>query len=299
MKPGNFFFHLGGWGIGEVVGISFLREEFELEFENVSGIKSLSFHNAFKLLKTMDKEHFLSKRFGDPEAFEAFARKHPLETLRILLRDLGPKTAHEIKSEIEDLVIPKEDWHKWWQSARSKAKKDTIIVTPSHINKPFFLREKELTNTEKFLTSLDSATSTKEKIEKFYTYSRDFPQTFKDPLFLKEAEERLSNLLQHESKTAADEIQILFLLEGLNNKEAIKGIKAFISSSPNLISVIGNISILSLKKRTLEYIRKMRKDYINLFFELLFSIDQSSLKDYLLSQILEEKSSLPELKKEY
>lgn len=298
MKSGNFFFHLGGWGIGEVIDFSFLREEVELEFENISGIKPLSFQNAFKILKIMSKDHFLSKRFGDPEAFEAFARKHPLETMRSLLRDLGPKTAHEIKNEINELVIPAEDWHKWWQTARAKAKKDTLIVTPSHINKPFYLRTKELTTTENLLTSLDKASSTKEKIEIFYSYSRDFPQTFKDETFLKEVKERLSNLLQNESKTGADEIQILFLLEGLNDTEAKRAIKAFITSNPNLREVVVNIGILSLKKRVLENICAIRTDYLDLFFSLLFSIDQSSLKDYILSQILADKSSLPKLKQE-
>ena len=45
--------------------------------------------------------------------------------IRVLLKDLGPKTAQEIKDELCELVIPEKDWSKWWQAARAKIKKDT------------------------------------------------------------------------------------------------------------------------------------------------------------------------------
>ena len=35
MNKGNFFLHNGGWGIGEVIDVSLLREQITLEFDNV------------------------------------------------------------------------------------------------------------------------------------------------------------------------------------------------------------------------------------------------------------------------
>ena len=125
MNVGNFFLHTGGWGIGEVIDVSMLREQITLEFDNVSGNKEISFVNAFKTLLPVAKDHFLARRFGDTEAFETFARANPLETIRLLLKDLGPKTALEIKDELCDIVIPESDWAKWWQLTRTKLKKET------------------------------------------------------------------------------------------------------------------------------------------------------------------------------
>jgi len=99
MKVGNFFIHTGGWGVGEVIEISMIREQISLEFDYVAGHKELSFVNAFKTLIPITKDHFLARRFGDPEAFEAFAKENPVETIHLLLKNLGPKTASEIKDE--------------------------------------------------------------------------------------------------------------------------------------------------------------------------------------------------------
>src|SRR5690606_5482821 len=50
MKVGNFVFHTAGWGVGEFVDISFLREQVSLEFDYVAGKKDFSFENAFRTL---------------------------------------------------------------------------------------------------------------------------------------------------------------------------------------------------------------------------------------------------------
>ena len=50
MNPGNFVFHTAGWGVGEIMDVSFIREQLRLEFDYVSGFKDFSFENAFKTL---------------------------------------------------------------------------------------------------------------------------------------------------------------------------------------------------------------------------------------------------------
>lgn len=99
LNEGNFVFHSGGDGgvVGEVMSVSFLQQKVLIEFEGVMMAKDISFETAFKSLIPLDKDHFLSRRFGDPDGFEAYAKDHPSEVMEILLKDLGPKTAKEIK----------------------------------------------------------------------------------------------------------------------------------------------------------------------------------------------------------
>ena len=59
MKKGSFVFHQNGWGVGEVMDISFIREELSLEFDCISGRKDLSFSNAFNTLTPLKKTIFL------------------------------------------------------------------------------------------------------------------------------------------------------------------------------------------------------------------------------------------------
>ena len=79
MTKGNFCLHLGGWGVGQVIDISYLRREISIEFDLVPGVKEVSFNNAFNILESMSKDHFLARRFGDPDAFESYAKTHSIE----------------------------------------------------------------------------------------------------------------------------------------------------------------------------------------------------------------------------
>ena len=77
MAKGKFVFHIGGWGTGEIMDISFVREQLQIEFENVGGVKELSFTNAFRVLEPLPDTHFLARRFSDPDFFEEEAKKDP------------------------------------------------------------------------------------------------------------------------------------------------------------------------------------------------------------------------------
>jgi transcription elongation factor GreA-like protein len=144
---------------------SLVREEIVIEFEYVVGKKYFSFENAFTHLKTLPCDHFLSRRFGDPDKLEAEGLKDPVQLIRDLLRDLGPKTAAEIKEELWELVIPEDQWSKWWQAARGKTKKDTFIATPANVREPFSLRDSEVSHGERFLVQFEKAKNTSKKIE--------------------------------------------------------------------------------------------------------------------------------------
>ncbi|MES2345811.1 MAG: transcript cleavage factor, partial [Chlamydiota bacterium] len=146
MKPQNFVFHTGGWGVGEIIDVSMIREQLSLEFDYVPGKKDLSFEMAFKTLIPVPKDHFLAERFGSPDLLEKKAKEDPLKVVHMLLRDLGAKTAAEIKDELCDLVIPAKEWTRWWQSARAKVKKDTMIESPEDTREPFRILGKEITH---------------------------------------------------------------------------------------------------------------------------------------------------------
>jgi transcription elongation factor GreA-like protein len=64
MKKGHYVFHTGGWGVGQVMDVSLLREHVLLEFEGTGAVKDLSFDNAFKNLIPVSSEHFLWKSRG-------------------------------------------------------------------------------------------------------------------------------------------------------------------------------------------------------------------------------------------
>ncbi len=289
MKKGNFVFHTGGWGVGEIMDFSFLREQLSIEFDYVGGTKDLSFSNAFKTLLPISDEHFLALRFGNPDELEERLKKNPVEVIHCMLRDLGPSTAAEIKDALCELVIPAEEWARWWQTARAKVKKDTMIETPEDTRNPFRLRETEVAHEDHLQKALEKKPDAAALIQMVYSFLRDFPQTIKNEEFRKNLEDKLKGTLSDAEISDAQELQLHFFMEDLSGGKTYAPTKELITRFTSPEDVIRDIEIVAFKKRALVEIRKLREDWPIFFLNLLLIVDQNPLRDYILTELLKIK----------
>ena len=292
MNKGKFVFHTGGWGVGEIVDVSLVREQLTLEFDYVPGKKELSFATAFKTLIPIPDDHFLALRFGNPDYLEKKAKESPVEVIRMLLRDLGPKTAAEIKDELCDLVIPTTEWTRWWQTTRSKVKKDTMIETPEDIREHFRLRKNELSHEERLQKVLENKPDANTLIQMVYTFTRDFPETLKNNEFKATLVTKMTEMLSFKEINLAQELQIHFFLQDLNNTKTYPIINELIHRFENIEKMVNSIEILSFKKRALVEARKSREDWRESFLDLLFKVNQAPLRDYILSELIAAKADV-------
>jgi transcription elongation factor GreA-like protein/transcription elongation GreA/GreB family factor len=292
IDKGKFVFHTAGWGVGVIIDYSLVREEIRLEFDYVAGKKDLSFETAFKTLIPIPDDHFLAQRFGDPDALEAKAKENPVEVVRLLLRDLGPKTAAEIKDELCELVIPEKEWTKWWQAARGKIKKNTMIETPEEIRKPFILRESEISHEERLQKALETKPDANTLIQMVYSFLKDFPEIIKNQTFKASLCERLNDMLDYPEIPKPQKLQIYFFLQDLGveqESQLIEELLSHFTSTPAVAELINPIEILSFKKRALAELRKIQPDWKTIFLGLFLSLDQGTLRDYVLSELLSAK----------
>ena len=290
MKKGKFVFHKAGWGTGEILDLSLLREEMNLEFEYVVGHKSLSFENALKTLVPLKDDHFLSRRFGNPDLLEKQAKENPIEIVKLLIKDLGPQNAADIKEAICDLVIPSKEWNRWWQNTRSKIKKDKKLESPKKLSEPFSLREKEINHEEVLYKNLEAKPKPKEIIQMIHAFLRDFPQMSKNEDFKNSLTIKLADVLGHEDLTKSEKIQIHFFLDTLKvDKELIK-IDEIIKETSSPMDILKDIDIVSFKKRFLISIRKYKSDWEAIFLDLFFSLEQNVLRDYILQELMKAKT---------
>lgn len=286
LKTGNFVFHTAGWGTSEIVDVSYVREEVSLECDLVLGIKHLSFANVLKTLIRLPSDHFLARRFGNPDELEKEAKENPSQVIRLLLRDLGPKNAMEIKNELLDLVIPEKIWNKWWQQARAKMKKDTKIEQPSSPKGHFALRKKETPHEVAFYQELEEKTDVDETIQLVYSFLRDFPETLKNQEFKESLQEKLDKVLDSELEDY-QKLQVLFFKEDLmQSKKTLPEIAELIKAHPDLEKLLQNIQVLSLKKRTLTLIHQERKDWQEIYLHLLFVVQQNLLRDHIFQGLI-------------
>lgn len=287
MMKGKFVFHMGGWGVGEIMDVSMIREQLSVEFEYVPGKKDISFANAFNTLIPIPDDHFLALRFGNPDLLEQQAKENPVEVIRLLLRDLGPKTATEIKDELCELVIPEEDWAKWWQNTRIKIKKDTMIEAPEDLRQPFVLRQSEISHEDRLRKLLEGKPETNHLIQMVYSFMRDFPETLKNPDFKIFLQNKLNETLSYPDLTDAQLLQLHFFLEDLSDEKHYPQVQEIIKNSKNIEALVQSIEVLAYKKRALIVARKVRSDWKELFLNLLFTIDQNPLRDYVFGELLQ------------
>ncbi|MES2199493.1 MAG: GreA/GreB family elongation factor [Chlamydiota bacterium] len=290
IDKGNFVFHTAGWGVGVITDYSTLREQLTLEFDYVAGKKDLSFATAFKTLLPISKEHFLAKRFGNPDALEAYAKENSVEFIRTLLRDLGPKTASDIKDEVCELVIPTEEWAKWWQNARSKVRKDTMIETPKDLRGMFRLRESEETHEERLQRVFESKPDVDTLIQMIHSFVKDFPETLKSVPFKKNLVTKLEEILEYPEVTPEQKLQLDFFLQDLKTEKQENEVDKLIQevqTAKGILELLAKIQVLAFKKRVLTVIRQKRAEWQDLFLNILLSLDQSSLRDYVLAELLE------------
>lgn len=286
MQVGKFVYHSGGWGAGEILEMSQLRQQITVEFEHIPGRKYFNFSNAFKALTPLPDTHFLSRRFASPDDLEKEAKEDPVKVITMLLQDLGPKTASEIKDEMCELVIPEADWTKWWQNARAKIKKTTTIENPATTKDLFKLR-KSATSHEALLTeALHKIENVDDTIQTSYNYVRDLPKILKDEEVKESIKNRILSLLDNKDLTPEQLFQIaIFLEQSFDYKIPGKSVEELTKSLPNLEAVINNFHIIAFKKQALISIRQFREDWLELFFALLFSIQPSALRDYILTEL--------------
>ncbi|HUD01068.1 MAG TPA: GreA/GreB family elongation factor [Rhabdochlamydiaceae bacterium] len=293
MMKGKFVFHTGGWGVGEIMDVSMIREQLSVEFEYVPGKKDISFANAFNTLIPIPDDHFLALRFGNADLLEEKAKENPVEVIRLLLRDLGPKTAAEIKDELCELVIPEEAWAKWWQNTRTKIKKDTMIEAPEDLRQPFVLRLSEVTHEDRLRKLLEGKPDVNHLIQMVYSFMRDFPETLKNSDFKAFLQAKLHETLNYPDLTDGQLLQLHFFLEDLSDEKKYTQAQEIVKNSKAIEALVQSIEVLAYKKRALIVSRKVRSDWKELFLNLLLTIDQNPLRDYIFGEL-----SQPETEKD-
>ncbi len=284
MDKSKFVYHVGGWGVGEIVELSLVREQLVIEFEHVTGKKDISFQNAFKSLVPIPDTHFLSQRFGFPDQLEKEAKNNPVLVIQILLRDLGPKTAAELKEELCELVIPQADWPKWWQNTRSKMKQNTMIKMPRTLRDCFELRKLEQTHEERLIRLLANEDNPSTIQATIYKFLRDFTETLANKEVADLVQEKLSDMLTKETSQGLHVSALILLFDIFNEQDLHQRLIDTVLASSDYSALIDSISILAFKKRVLHIIRNNCSKWNTIFANLLFYVNPNQLKEFLLKE---------------
>jgi len=98
-------------------------------------------------------------------------------------------------------------------------------------------------------------------------------------------ETRFKEIHTQEQLNESQNLQVLFFLEDLSGSHYTKETAEAIKNLTNVSEVIRSIEVMGFQKRALQLIKKIRPDWKDIYLELLFTIEQNLLRDFVLNEL--------------
>jgi transcription elongation factor GreA len=150
------------WGFGRIKTVDTVFARFTIDFPGKPGhTMDLSF--AAENLKPIPKDHILARKASDLEAVRHLAAHH-LDLIKLVLNSYAGKATPD---QIQAVLVPdviRDDWKKWWETAKREMKKDGHFIVPAKKTEPVVFQAKEISLQDRLLTDFRAAKGLKARI---------------------------------------------------------------------------------------------------------------------------------------
>jgi transcription elongation GreA/GreB family factor len=114
-------FHAGGWGTGRVMEVSLAKSEIVVRFKD-GHEDNFPMDGAVDIFLPLPANDLRALYYEDPEGTNKFARKEPLNILRLVLeRHYGRAKLISVKSALAQIGIESSSWSAWWRKCKKFA----------------------------------------------------------------------------------------------------------------------------------------------------------------------------------
>jgi transcription elongation factor GreA len=150
------------WGFGRIKTVDTVFARFTIDFPGKAGhTMDLSF--AAENLKPIPKDHILARKANDLEGVRHLAAHH-LDLIKLVLNSFGGKATTD---QIQAVLVPdviRDDWKKWWETAKREMKKDGHFIVPVKKTEPVVFQTQETSLQDRLLTDFRAAKGLKARI---------------------------------------------------------------------------------------------------------------------------------------
>ena len=150
------------WGFGRIKTVDTVFARFTIDFAGKPGhAMDLSF--AVESLKPIPKDHILARKANDLENVRQLAAHH-LDLIKLVLNSYGGRaTADQVQQALVPDVI-RDDWKKWWETARREMKKDGHFIVPLKKTEPLVYQAQETSLQSRLMTNFRAAKGLKARV---------------------------------------------------------------------------------------------------------------------------------------
>ena len=150
------------WGFGKIKTVDTVFARFTIDFAGKPG-HTMDLAFAAETLKPIPKDHILARKTNDLEGVRQLAAHH-LDLIKLVLNSYGGRaTADQIQQVLLPDVI-RDDWKKWWETAKREMKKDGHFVVPLKKNEPVVFQAQETSLQDRLLADFRAAKGLKARV---------------------------------------------------------------------------------------------------------------------------------------
>ncbi len=151
------------WGFGRIKSVDTVFARFTIDFPGKAG-HTMDLGFAAESLKPISKDHILARKAADLEGLRTMAAQNHLDLVKLVLNSFGGKATLD---QIQQALVPdviRDDWKKWWDSAKHELKKDGHFQVPAKKTEPIVYQSKEISLDERSRVEFRVAKGLKAKI---------------------------------------------------------------------------------------------------------------------------------------
>ena len=150
------------WGFGRIKTVDTVFARFTIDFAGKPG-HTMDLGFAVESLKPIPKDHILARKANDLENVRQLAAHH-LDLIKLVLNSYGGKA---MADQIQQALVPdviRDDWKKWWETARREMKKDGHFIVPLKKTEPVVYQAKETSLQDRLMANFRAAKGLKARV---------------------------------------------------------------------------------------------------------------------------------------
>src|SRR4051795_4880735 len=155
LTKSGYCFHRS-WGFGKITTVDTVFSRFVIDFQTKAG-HTMDLGFAAESLKPIDPNHILARKASDLEGLRQMAALHHLDLIKLVLQSFGGRATVD---QIQQVLVPdviRDDWKKWWDSAKHELKKDGHFLVPTKKSDPIIYQDKEVSLRDRLLSEFRAA----------------------------------------------------------------------------------------------------------------------------------------------
>jgi transcription elongation GreA/GreB family factor len=150
------------WGFGKIKTVDTVFARFTIDFAGKPG-HTMDLAFAAETLKPIPKDHILARKTNGLEGIRQMAAHH-LDLIKLVLNSYGGRaTADQIQQVLVPDVI-RDDWRKWWETAKREMKKDGHFIVPTKKTEPVVFQAQETSLQDRVLADFRTAKGLKARV---------------------------------------------------------------------------------------------------------------------------------------